>query len=83
MKWLYSGTERAAPRPKGRAMPERETIADMRALRLMILASISRPTMKRKRQSPILATRVRYGIESEGNICCVKPGIRPKAVGPV
>jgi hypothetical protein len=68
MKWLYKGMERAEPRPKGKAMPAKETIADMRALRLMMLASISRPTMKRKRQRPILATRDKYGSESAGNI---------------
>lgn len=69
-------------RPNGKAMPASDTIADRRALRLMILASISRPTMKRNRQRPILATRDKYGSDWEGNMCWVKPGIRPRAVGP-
>lgn len=69
--------------PKGRHMPAIATVTDRRALRLMMLASISSPTMKRKRQRPIFAVSVRYGRESSGNMCWVNPGIRPKAVGPI
>jgi hypothetical protein len=48
----------------------------------MMAISISSPTRKRKRQSPILATRERYDKDWEGKMWLVKPGIRPKAVGP-
>ena len=68
--------------PNGRIMPDKATVADRRALRLITPASISRPTRKRKRQRPILATRLRYGWDSGGKMCAVNPGIRPNAVGP-
>jgi hypothetical protein len=48
-----------APRPKDKAMAERDINRDLRAVRLIIPASISRPIMKRKRQRPMLATRER------------------------
>lgn len=51
----------AAPRPNDKAMAERAMNKDERTLRLMMVASISRPTMKRKRQRPMLATSERYG----------------------
>jgi hypothetical protein len=59
----------------------RATVAERRAFRLITPVSISRPTRKRKRHNPILATRLRYEREVRGNMCSVKPGIRPKAVG--
>lgn len=59
MKVLYRGTARAAPKPKGMVIPARATVADRRALRLMTEESISRPTRNRKRQSPMLAVRLR------------------------
>lgn len=55
----YSGIEIATPRLKERAMAERDMKRDLRALRLITDASISRPIMKRKRQRPILATNER------------------------
>ena len=68
--------------PNGSTMPIMATVADSRALRLTSPASISRPTRKRKRQRPILATRLRKGRDSSGKMCSVNPGIRPNAVGP-
>ena len=59
MNSLYIACERPAPMPNGRTMPARATVADRRTLRLITATSISRPTRKRKRQRPILATRVR------------------------
>lgn len=82
MKWWYKGTERAVPRPKGSAIPAKDTMTDMRTLRTTTLVSISRPTRKRKRQSPMLATRDRYGRDTGGKIVSVNPGILPNAVGP-
>ena len=82
MKWWYKGMERRVPRPNGRAIPAKDTITDMRALRLMTPMSISRPTMNKNRQRPISATRERYGRDTGGKMCSVKPGILPNAVGP-
>jgi hypothetical protein len=79
---LYTACAIPAPMPKGKIIPARATVAERRAFRLITPASISRPTRKRKRHSPILATRLRYGRESTGKMCSVNPGIRPKAVGP-
>ena len=70
------------PRPNGRAIPANDIMNDMRALRLTILVSISRPTMKRNKQRPISATKVRYGMDTAGKMLSVKPGILPNAVGP-
>lgn len=61
MKLWYSGKEIAEPRAKDKAMAESAMNRDERTLRLIMLPSISRPTIKRKRQRPMLATSERYG----------------------
>lgn len=68
--------------PKGKHIPARAMVTDVRALRLIIAVSISRPTRNKNKHSPMLAVSDRYGLESSGKMCSVKPGIRPKAVGP-
>lgn len=77
MNCLYRGTESPAPMPKGSTIPARATVADSRAFFLITVLSISSPTRKRKRHKPMLAVRLRNGLESEGNMCSVKPGMRP------
>ena len=72
----------AEPRAKDTVMAESEITGDKRALRLIMLMSISRPVMKRNRQRPMLATSKRYERDWAGKMCAVKPGIRPMAVGP-
>lgn len=52
MKWWYTGTANAEPRPNGRIIPARATVKDILAFRLIIEPSISRPTRKRNRQRP-------------------------------
>lgn len=59
MNSLYRGTANPAPMPKGTIIPARATVTESRALRLMTVPSISRPTRKRKRHRPMLATRDR------------------------
>jgi len=79
---LYTACAIPAPIPKGKAIPARATVAERRAFLLITPESISSPTMNRKRQSPMCATRLRYERDASGKMCSVNPGIRPKAVGP-
>lgn len=69
MKWWYRGTESPAPSPNGKIIPAKAIVALNLAFRLMMAASISKPTKKRNKQRPILATRLRYGIESGVKTC--------------
>jgi hypothetical protein len=82
MKRLYRGIASAAPNANGMTIPAAATATERRALRRIIDVSISSPTRKRKRHSPMLAERERKGIDWLGKMCSEKPGIRPKAVGP-
>ena len=79
---LYTACAIPAPILKGKIIPARATVVERRAFLLITSVSISRPTRKRNRQSPMFATRVRYERDAKGKMCSVNPGIRPKAVGP-
>jgi hypothetical protein len=71
-----------APIEKGKSIPPSEIMSDVRALFRIEVISISNPTRKRKRTSPILAVKLKKGSESLGKMCSVKCGIRPRILGP-
>lgn len=70
------------PMANGRMMPPIEMIPELLAFRLMTSMSISRPTKNKKRTSPIVAVRLRYGLDSSGKMRSAKPGTLPITVGP-
>jgi hypothetical protein len=67
--------------PKGSIIPRAPTVAAVFQLLTRNLISASRPTRKRKKTSPMLATRLRGGIDAVGKIVEVKPGIWPMTDG--
>lgn len=77
VKVLYIPTAMAQPRPNGRIMPMTLTHKATRALRNMIRRSTSRPTRKRKKTRPRLATNVKFGIAAAGKMVFEKFGILP------
>jgi len=81
-KSLYRPLAIAHPRPNGSAIPAAPTLTATFQLLTKYRRSTSRPTKKRNRMSPKLATRLRPGIAGVGKMACVKPGIRPMTEGP-
>ena len=58
--------------------PDYEEKENLQEQQLVVIARLS----ESQRTKPMFATSERYGVASDGKICSVNPGIRPRAVGP-
>lgn len=71
-----------APKRNGREIPASAIVKARLPLRRMELKSSSRPTRKRKKRRPILATDSSIGVLHEGKTRWTNCLLRPSAEGP-